>query len=283
VLLIVDQFEEVFTLLDDPAERNAFLSCIAATAGTSEVASPLTVLIAVRADFAGQLLSYGPLAAAVQEGGIVLGPLSQRELRKAITEPALNQGVSFQEGLVERLLEDVGNEPGGLPLLQFALNQLWKHRQLNLLTHAAYERIGGVSGALSRYAEHIYSRFDTDDQECTRRILLRLVQPGRDTADTRCRAMRAEFSDEDWQLVQELADARLLVLDQDQTGRETVELAHEALLGHWPRLKEWLVDDRAFRLWRQRLRRAAQDWQQDARREDHLLRGTLLAEAEAWA
>ena len=280
-LIVIDQFEELYTLVDDPEERTAFLARITATAGETEPSSP-TILLAMRADFAGQLLSHRPSAEAMQRGGMMLGPMNESEMRAAITEPALNLGVAFQEGLVERLLEDVRNEPGGLPLLQFALNQLWIHRQLNLLTHAGYEQIGGVSGALSRYAEHIYARLDADDQERIRHILLRLVQPGHDTADTRRRATRTEFSDADWRLVQDLADARLLVLDRDSAGQETVELAHEALLGHWSRLRDWLEDDRAFRLWRQRLHDIVRDWKQDDRSQDYLLRGALLTEAEAW-
>jgi hypothetical protein len=153
---------------------------------------------------------------------------------------------------------------------------LWERRAGAALTHAAYAEIGGVAGALAGFAEGVYAALSPAEQERARRILLHLVQPGQGSPDVPRRALGAELDDDDRPMVRRLADARLLVTDRDAAGQETVELAHAALL------RGWLDADRAFQLWQGRLRAALDAWEASGRDEGMLLRGALLAEAEAW-
>ena len=273
VFLVVDQFEELYTLCSDPATQQAFIEAII---------PPPTVIIAMRADFTSQALSYRPLAEAIQRGRFILGPMSRAELQQAIEEPARARGVLFEPGLVERLLDDVADEPGNLPLLQFTLTQLWARQTAGQLTHVAYEEIGGLTGALTRYADGIYAGFDDHQRYDARRVFAHLVRPGEDTADTRRVVSRDELNDADWQLCQRLADARLLVTSRDQGGQEMVELAHEALIQQWGRLRDWIDADRAFYLWRRRLQGNLRQWQSSEFDQGALLRGAPLAEAEGW-
>ena len=293
-LLVVDQFEELYALCPDPSTRRAFLDLllqppisnpqypIPNTKRPVTPDTPLSLLISLRADFTAQALSHRTLADGIQSGRLVLGPMKREELRRAIEEPARGRGVIFEPGLVERLLDDVGDEPGNLPLLQFTLTQLWGRQTRGQLTHAAYEEIGGLAGALTRYADGVYEQLSPAEQQDARRVFTRLVRPGEGTEDTRRLASRDELSERDWHLVQRLADARLVVTGREPSGQETVELAHEALIQHWGRLRDWMDADRAFHTWRGRLRAALRQWRASDRDEGALLRGAPLAEAEGW-
>jgi len=284
LLLVMDRFEELYTLCSDSATRRAFLDLLLySIASPSTSAMPVTLLFTLRADFMGQVLAYRPLADALQESSLILGPMTRQELRRAVEKPAAQLGVSFEAGLVERILDDVGEEPGSLPLLQFALTALWQRQGVGaVLTHAAYEAIGRVRGALANYAEEIYAGFDPSEQQAARRVLTQLVQPGQQTKDSRRLVTSAELGEEDWAMVQKLADARLVVTGQDPTGQETAELVHEALIEGWDRLQEWLNEDRAFRLWQEWLRASLRQWVASGRDAGALLRGNPLAEADKW-
>jgi hypothetical protein len=266
------------------AMRRAFLDLLLQPLASATASPPdLVLLLSLRADFAGQALSYRPLADAMQQGGLILGPMSRSELRRAIEEPARGQGVTYEPGLVERLLDDAGDEPGNLPLLQFALTLLWERRVGGQLSHAAYEEIGGVAGALTVYADHVYEELIPAEQEGARRVFLQMVHPGEGAEDTRRLATRDELNEKDWPLVQKLANARLLVTDRNPAGQETIGIVHEALIWNWGRLRAWMDEDRAFRTWQGRLRAALRQWQVSGRDSGALLRGVLLAEAEGWA
>jgi WD40 repeat protein len=241
------------------------------------------VLLAVRADFMGQMLSHRGLADALQGGVIMLGPMNRQELEDAIVKPAQAQGVRLQDGLAARILRDVGQAPGRLPLLEFALTQLWTRQVNGVLTHEAYETIGQVEGALADYAEGVYALLNASEQNDVRRLLTQMVQLGQDTEDSRRPLTAAEVSEEDWALVQRLADQRLLVTDIDARGQQTAEIVHETLIHGWGRLRQWLDADRAFHLWQQRARLAADQWQKSGRDSGALLRGAPLAEAEGWS
>ena len=284
VFMVVDQFEELYTLCPDPGTQHAFIDVLIAPGfrGESPKGGQLTAIIAMRADFTSQALSYRPLAEAIQRGRFILGPMSRPELQRAIEEPARNRGVLFEPGLVERLLDDVADEPGNLPLLQFTLTQLWEKQTGGQLTHDAYEGIGSLTGALTRYADGIYKGLDDDQRDDARRVFASLVRPGENIADTRRVVSRDELSDTDWQLAQHLADARLLVTNRERSGKETVDLAHEALIQHWGRLRDWIDADRAFYLWRRRLQASLRQWEANNRDQGALLRGATLAEAEGW-
>jgi len=225
-------------------------------------------------------LAYRPLLEAWLGGDIKLVPMTRQELGQAIEKPAEMQGVTFETGLVERILDSVGDEPGNLPLLAFTLTVLWERQATGHLTHAGYEAIGQVTGNLAAYADETYVGLSPMEQAQAQQIFMRLVRPGQQTADTRRRVRRAEFDEDHWALVQRLAAARLVVTDLDRTGQETVEMVHDALISGWERLQAWLNEDRGFHIWHEWLRASLGQWEASHRDEDALLRGVLLVEAE---
>jgi len=282
-LLLVDQFEELYTLCPDPDMRRSFIDTLLAAVDAATQTADFTLLITLRADFMGQALAHRPMADALQAASQLLGPMTRDELRDAIEKPAKAQSAAFEAGLVERLLEDVADEPGHLPLLEFALTLLWERLDFGWLTHAAYEQIGRVEGALARYAQQVFNELPADDQLGARRVFTQLVQPGEGTEDTRRVATRAEVGQDGWQLVQHLANQRLVVTGRDElTGTETVEVVHEALIANWGQLQAWMNEDRAFRTWQERLRVALSTWEDSGRDQGAMLRGTPLAEAQGW-
>ncbi|MGI8806442.1 MAG: trypsin-like peptidase domain-containing protein [Acidimicrobiales bacterium] len=283
LLVVVDQFEELFTLCPDADIRLAFIDAIleAARAADDDPEPSVLFVLTMRADFLSQALAHRPLADALQGADVKLGPMNQEELAAAIERPAADLGVRFEEGLVTRILDELRSEPGHLPLLEFALTLLWDRQRDGMLTHEAYEAVGRVDAALTHYADAIYTSLPPEDQERARRVFVQLVRPGDGTEDTRRLATAGELSDGDWRLVRRLATKRLVVTDLDPAGDETAEVAHEALIRGWGRLRDWLTTDREFRLWQERLRDALRQWR--ARKDDAaLLRGVLLGEAEEW-
>ena len=287
VLLIADQFEELFSLCPQEEVRRQFLDALIAgfaAAGPSGSAPrlPARLLLTMRADFLANALAYRPFADLLQRGNVLLGPMNASELREVIEKPAATQGVGFESGLVERILEDVDAEPGHLPLLEFALTELWTRREGPRITHGAYTAIGGVEGALARHADASYAALSHEQKDEARRVFLQLVRPGQGTADTRRVATRQELGTDRWQLVKQLADDRLVVTNRvEDTGVETVEVVHEALIRHWGELRGWMASasNREFRTWQERLRASLAQWQASHRDEGQLLRGAVLAEA----
>ena len=279
VLLIADQFEELYTLCGDQNVRRSFLDTLLACFQSSPGNS--TVLVAtMRADFLGNVLSYRPLADVLQNADIKLGPMNHEELLQVIKKPADKLGVIFEAGLVKRILDEIKDEPGNLPLLEFALTQLWKRRQGKQLTHAAYEEIGEVKGALSRHADENYGKLSATEKKQVRRIFIQLVRPGEGTEDTRRLATKAELGEASWGLVKQLADERLVVTSQNAANQETVEVVHEALIRNWGEFRQWMNADRRFRAWQERLRGQMYQCEQMQRDEGALLRGAALAQAE---
>ena len=279
LLLVVDQFEEIYTLCADPSVRDRLIHLL-----LPQPRSPgLTVLIVLRADFTSQALEHPELAAAIQIGGTVLGPMTEADIRLAIEEPAQLQGVALEPGLTERLIVDMGTGAGRLPLLEFALSQLWQISTGSDMTHQGYEAIGGIQGALTAHAEETLATFPPADQGDVRTLFTRLVRPNLSGPETRHRLTRSDLGNDKWRLAQRLADARLLVTNRNEHGGETVEITHEMLIQTWPRLRQWLAEDRTFRLWQTRLRAALEQWINADRDNGALLQGVLLAEAEARA
>ena len=294
LLLIADQFEELYSLCPDEGLRRAFLDALVAGfapsgpcgSAVSGSAPRLTarLLLTMRADFLGNALAYRPFAELFQQegvgkGDVKLGPMNDAELREAIEKPAAAQAVAFESGLVERILKDVAAEPGHLPLLEFALTQLWSLRQGALITHAAYTAIGGVEGALARHADASFAALAPAEQQQARRVLLQLVRAGEGTEDTRRLATRQELGEARWPLARRLADDRLVVTSRNAAGDDTVEVVHEALIRHWGELRGWLAVDSGFRAWQERLRGSLAQWRATGREEGGLLRGAALAEA----
>jgi WD40 repeat protein/lambda repressor-like predicted transcriptional regulator/ABC-type dipeptide/oligopeptide/nickel transport system ATPase component len=285
LLLVVDQFEELFTLCQTPQERQHFLDQLLATVQASSLRRMLdfTLVITLRADFLGQALSYRPFADALQHNHLIIGPMNRLELQEAIEKPAQKLDVQIEEGLTERILDAVIKEPGNLPLLEFALTKLWEKQSNRQMTHTAYEEIGGVEKALANHAEKVYKALNEEEQQRTQQVFVQLVHPGEGTEDSRRLATRTEVGEDNWDLVTRLADSRLVITGRDDaTGEATVEIVHEALITRWERLRLWVKADREFRTWQERLRSAMQMWENSKRDEGALLRGALLVEAETW-
>jgi PAS domain S-box-containing protein len=286
IVLVVDQFEEIFTLCRDEEQRKTFIDNLLYASAIE--GGRVVVVLTMRADFYGKCALYPNLAARITDHQMLVGPMVEEELRRAIERPAQLTGLAFERGLVETLLHDVQAEPGALPLLQHALFELWERRQGHFLTSAAYRQIGGVQGAIARRAESIYTGFDEVQRAITRRILLRLIQPGRETGDTRRRVRKSELllTGADTEAVEtvihSLADARLVTTDWE-TGEEQVDVSHEALIRGWPRLQGWIDEDRAGLHIHRRLTEAANDWKTQDQDEDFLYGGARLAFAVEWA
>jgi len=278
LLLVVDQWEELYTLAGDEGERRRFIDELldASARGT------LRVVITLRGDYVGKALAYRPLSDRLQGAQLNLGPMTHSELAQAIIGPAAKVGLSLEPGLVNVLLKDVADEPGNLPLLEFVLKRLWEDRERGILTHAAYEAMGGLHGALAKRAETIFGQLTSLEQETVKKVFLQMVRPGEGGEDTRRRASAREIGEAAWGLVKKLADERLLVTARRPGEPDTVEVSHQALIYHWERLRTWVNEDREFLLWRERLRVSYADWLGHARAEDRLLPASLLAEAQRW-
>lgn len=279
VVLVVDQFEEVFTLCGEEDERTRFIDAliIAATAETSRT----RVVLGVRADFYGHCAHYPQLVATLRDGQILVGPMSADELRQAITQPAEHAGYRVETALVARVIADAVGQPAALPLVSHALLETWRRRRGTTLTLTGYQAAGGIQHALAHTAEAAYTNLNNDQQELARQIFLRLTALGDGTEDTKRRASRTELDADHPDttfVLDQLVHARLITIDQDH-----VELAHEALIRHWPRLRDWLADDRdGLRIHRD-LTDATRAWEAVDRDPDTLYRGTRLLAALDWA
>jgi transcriptional regulator with XRE-family HTH domain len=299
LVLIIDQFEEVFTLVDDEAERAQLLDSLVAT--IMDEHSRVRVIITLRADFIDRPLRYVDFGELMQRRSELVLPLTPDELERAIVGPANRVGLQLEPGLAEAISADVIEQPGALPLLQYALTELYDRRSDHKLTKAAYQTIGGVRGALGRRAEEVFTTLDPGGQAAAQQMFLRLVTLGEGTEDVRRRVQRGEVEslslDNGTQTTDEVAvvgglssvvdvfgKARLLTFDRDlQTRGPTLEVAHEALLREWPRLHQWLNENRAdIRLQRQ-LAAETIGWLEADRDASFLLRGSRLQQFEDWA
>ncbi|GAA3458371.1 helix-turn-helix domain-containing protein [Saccharothrix longispora] len=270
-LLIVDQFEEVFTLCPDVARRTAYIDAL--------LTADCTVVLGVRADFYGHCAQHPELVEAVTDGQLLLGPMGPEELRQVIMQPAVKASCTVETALVSRLVADATGQAGVLPLMSHALLETWRRRRGTTLTLAGYEAAGGVQHALAQTAERTFTSLDKSRRALARQVFLRLTALGDGTEDTKRRLPRAELdpgADVDL-VLDRLAHARLLTLDRDG-----VEIAHEALIRSWPRLRGWLAEDRdGLRTMRQ-LTEAAATWASLGRDPDALYRGTRLDTAVEW-
>jgi WD40 repeat protein/DNA-binding SARP family transcriptional activator len=279
LLLVVDQFEEVFTTCRDEGERAAFLAALTEAAWAD---SHVTVVVAIRADYYGHGAADPDLAGLLAANHVLVGAMRPDELRRAIELPAHRAGLRLEPGLSAAMVEEVADQPGGLPLLSCALLESWQHRQGRTMTLAAYHQAGGVRGAVARMAERAWQQLDPDQQAVARRVLLRLAGPGEGEAVVRRRVPMSELTagnDEHVGAVMEaLTDQRLLT-----KGEGTVEVAHEALLREWPRLRGWLEEDVQGRALQRHLIGAAQEWDRSGRDPGELYRGVRLTGALEWA
>ena len=282
VLIVVDQFEELYTLTSDEEARRRFVDEL--LAASSLVGSKLNITLTLRGDFVGKALAYRPLSDRLQDAQINLGPMTRKELECAIRKPAEKIQLEFEPGLVGRILNDVGDEPGNLPLLEFVLKELWDKRRGRILLNETYDAIGGLQGAVATKADDLFKGLSSAEQKILQRIFLRIVRPSAESGlDTRRRAAFTELPPEGQELVVKLANERLLVTSKSASGAEqTVEVAHEALISNWGTLRSWVNEDREFLLWRERLSGFLAEWERVEKSEDALLRGPLLTEAQKW-
>ena len=296
LLLVVDQWEEIYTNCKNDTQRNRFLEEL--LDATSRADSPLSVVFTVRWDFYGEILKNRPLLDRLEHSQLNLGPMNREELRSAIEGPGSKVGLTFQDGLVERILDDAGDEPGSLPLLEFVLEELWKVRRGDgQLTHEAYGKLGRLTGAIATRAETFYSKLNGEEQRAAESLFRRLVQAGSKTEeDTRRRADLKSLDATSQQLARKLADERLLVTTRAIAVTsavdfgpadgiylpmgETVEVAHEELLRRWERLKQWVDTDRQFLQWRSRLIPRLEEYKRDSK--SALLTGNALRESRQY-
>lgn len=288
LLLVIDQFEELFTLCDDETDRERFLGVLAAT--VADPASRVRIVVTLRADFYDRPLRHERFGRQLAEWTQVVLPATPEELERVVAEPAARAGLRLEPGLVARIVAETADQPGGLPLLQFALSELWEHREAGRLSLRAYESSGGIAGAVARRAEELVGGLDDEARETTRQVFLRLVELGEGVPDTGRRVRHAELRELDRAgdridaVVESFARYRLLMLDRDPETRErTVELAHEALLHAWPRLRRWVDDAREDLRQERRLAAAAGGWLDAGREPSFLLSGARLEHFEQWA
>ncbi|HEX5201101.1 MAG TPA: helix-turn-helix domain-containing protein [Actinoplanes sp.] len=271
-VLIVDQFEELYTLADEPAATD-FVRRLAGLGPAT------TVVAGLRADFFSRVASDPALVPALQTAQVVVPPLSEAELRAAVVEPAAARGVTVDEALVDLVLTEVERgAAGALPLLSHALLSAWENGQGDRVTVADYKAAGGLRGAVQQSAEIAYAELDESQRELARRMFLRLVAVDDDVITTKRRIDRSELPADSAAALEGFVTGRLITVDEKH-----VEISHDALLTAWPRLAEWVAADHAGLLTHRRLTRAANEWQVNGNDSQLLLRGTVLAGAEEWA
>jgi formylglycine-generating enzyme required for sulfatase activity len=288
-LIVIDQFEEVFTVCSDTEAQRSFLDNIlhAARAGGGRA----IVLVTFRADLYSNCALHPRLAEAMSDNQELLGPLTEDHLRDVIEWPARQTDCEVEPGLVDLLIAGMRGQPNALPLLQFTLHELWKRGGGRRLSVENYKRMGELHGALDREAERVFGGLDPLQQRCCETIFLRLIQPGQGHEDTRRRALQHELrgaaEDDVAALVvlEQFAAARLISSDGDVVNSASagfIEIAHEALIRGWKRLSGWIDANREAMRVRIQLSDAANEWESRARNADLLYHGLRLAEAEDW-
>lgn len=287
LLLVIDQFEELFTLVEDTRLARRFMDLIYAAA--TDPHSVVYTVITLRADFLDRPLMYPDISWLIQECTAMVGPLSPEELERAITQPAQQAHVSIEPSVVAQMVADANDQPGALPLLEFALTELYDQRIGRAITLDTYGEVGGLRQALAAHADRVYEDLKTSEQEATRQLFLRLITLGEGTEDIRRRVPVHELASlavpaETMQYVTHfLAANRLLTLDSDPTSRApTVEVAHEALIREWGRLRTWLDESRDDVRMQRLLATAVEEWQRHTQEESYLMRGAKLAQYEGW-
>ncbi len=288
LLLVVDQFEELFTVTTDAEERRRFLDVMAGL--VSDPRRRVRVVATLRADYYDRPLDYPEFGELLRRGSVSIATPARDAMLEAASGPARAEGLELDPGLAETVVGDVADQPGGLPLLEYALTELFRHRDDNRLTAEGYRRTGGVLGALGTRAEELYREQPASGQEAIRQVLLRLVHVAEGAEDTRRRILLSELqglaidSDTLQSVLDSFVAHRLLTLDRDPESREpTVEVAHEALLGRWERLRTWIDDRRDDLVLHRRLVAAVDEWRAAGQRTEYLVTGGRLDHFELFA
>ncbi len=288
LLLVIDQFEELFTLVDDEGTRTRFLDQLISV--LDDPHGRIVVVVTLRSDFYSQPLAYPRFGARLGEGVINVVPLLPDELEMAAQQPLAQANIAFQPALLATLLTDVAGEPGALPLFQFSLTELFDRRIGNTLTLDIYREMGGVEGAITKAADDIYAGLEDDEKMAAKQLFLRLIAIADGDGVGRRRVLASEITSLEVDLValqrviSVYTQNRLLTLDRDQaTDSPMIEVAHEALLTEWERLKGWVEDAREDIRRHSAFRAALVEWEEADRARDYLLSGSRLEVYEQWA
>ena len=277
LLIVIDQFEELFTQMPDAELRkrflDAFLGCVRE--------EPCQVVITLRADYYGRAIEMSrDLSTLLEDAQLNLGPMSRDDLRQVIVGPSARAGITFKDDLVDSILGDVERQPGSLPLLEFALTELWNRVPRSQFTYDDYKSVGRASGAISKRADEVLTQLSDLQRQKAQALLTRLVRVSgteEDGAHAR-QSLRLDEVDADGRsILEKFAAARLVVF-----GEGTVEVAHEALIRNWDTLKQWIDADIQFLLWRQRLAVFVAEWERTGNDASALLSGALLEDAQKW-
>ncbi len=298
VVIVIDQFEECFTLCQSHEERQAFFGSLLST--LNHASPKFCLIIAMRADFLGHCTEYSTLA-QLMDRPMTIKPMNELELREAITQPATKVGLEVEPQLVTHMVDDVIRSPGSLPLLQFALTILWETRQepyKNTLTLYAYDQLGGIKGALEQVANNAYDALSDKEKAIAKRLFLELTQLGVGTEDTRRRVLKQDLVAPEQPeavldpVIQKLVTERLIITDKahvkgsvtSSSSDVVIDVAHEALIRHWSKLRRW-IDQNQVALKQQRdIQDAAKKWEDRGKPLDgaFLLRGSQLELARAY-
>ncbi|MEM7799145.1 MAG: hypothetical protein AAF633_08150 [Chloroflexota bacterium] len=281
--LLVDQFEELFTLCKDETERKQFIDNLVVAAQDPD--ENVNIVVTMRADFYGYCLAYPALRELLRTAQVPIGPLDRNGLIDVIVKPAQKGNWHIQKGLAEAILDDIGNQPGGLPLLSHALLETWRHRRGRTLTISGYQEAGEVKGAIARTAQLTYESLDPSQQKIVEQLFMLLTELGEGVEDTRRISSRDELVDVTGRpaealdpIVQMLADARLIITKADGV----LEVAHEALIRNWPLLRSWLNDNREQLRFERQMRADAAEWERLGEDAGALYRGARLERALEW-
>jgi WD40 repeat protein/class 3 adenylate cyclase/energy-coupling factor transporter ATP-binding protein EcfA2 len=280
LVLLVDQFEELFTTTVDADERDSFVEAL--VRAVREDHERVIVVLTIRADFYGHCAEYPELARLLAANHVLVGTMSAEELRRAVELPARRVGLRVESALSHALVEEVTDEPGGLPLLSTTLVELWRKREGGWLRMEAYEKTGGLRGAVARLADRSYDHLTDAERQTAKTILLRLVGSGEGEAAVRRRVPLTEFDPDHSTTAAAVLDR--LTRDRLLTRSDgLVEIAHEALIREWPRLRDWLEEDVQGRALRSHLTEAAKQWQEADGNPAELYRGPRLSVTMEWA
>ena len=295
VVLVIDQFEEIFTLCPDDSERHRFFECLLGALEAAE--GKLCLILVMRADFLGKCAEkeYFGLTEYINKNQYLVPTLTASELEESIVKPAQKVGLDVESGLVKQMVEDVQGSPGSLPLLQYTLTELWHQKTVTRLTLPEYNRLGGVKGALQKQADLFFKSLSETEQKIAKRIFLELTQLGEGTEDTRRRVLKTELVTTEYSeeaidnILQKLVKARLVVADElkargqaDNKALTVIDIAHESLIRHWPQLKNWLEENREMLRRKRQIEDQVKHWFEGgkSRQRGDLLAGSRLAVAQ---
>ncbi|HEY8145158.1 MAG TPA: protein kinase [Kofleriaceae bacterium] len=285
ILLFVDQFEELYTLVPQAAERAAFVACLAGVA--DDAATPLRVVVSMRSDFLDRVSEDAAFLDELGRGLLFLSAPDRAGLREALVQPLEMVGYRCEsDRMVDAMLAELDATAGALPLLQFAAGKLWdgRDRPRRLLTEAGFQAIGGIAGALAAHADEVLSAMAPAAQRLTRAVLLRLVTPERTRAILDMGELHqiAPHGDEVKRVIDQLVHARLLVVQKRGDSGASAEIVHESLIDRWPTLRRWLDEGQEDAAFVEQLRTAAQQWDARGRPPGLLWRGEAMEEAQRW-